>query len=155
MNRGFGGSTYADLIHFAHRIVIPYAPATIVVYSGDNDVAGGKKAEQVFADFKTFVGLVHKDLPKTRILVIGIKPSIARWALFGEMRKANSLIRAHAEQNARLIYIDSEAPMLGGDGMPRRDLLLKDGLHMNDEGYAIWTALVMPHLKQPGGAKPT
>src|SRR2546423_1079727 len=30
INRGFGGSTLADCVHFADRIVIPYRPKTIV-----------------------------------------------------------------------------------------------------------------------------
>ena len=28
--------------------------------------------------------------------------------------------------------------MLGEDGKPHAELLLKDGLHMNDKGYEIW-----------------
>jgi lysophospholipase L1-like esterase len=37
--------------------------------------------------------------------------------------------------------------MLGADGKPRPELFLQDGLHMNNEGYAVWTKLLQPHLK--------
>jgi lysophospholipase L1-like esterase len=36
--------------------------------------------------------------------------------------------------------------MLGADGQPRKELFLKDGLHMTDAGYKIWSDLVMPHV---------
>ena len=38
INRGFGGSQISDSIHYADRIVIPYAPNTIVFYAGGNDM---------------------------------------------------------------------------------------------------------------------
>ena len=35
-----------------------------------------------------------------------------------------------------------------GDGGPRPELLAKDGLHMNEEGYKIWNELVGPILRR-------
>jgi hypothetical protein len=43
-------------------------------------------------------------------------------------------------------YIDTFQATQGGDGRPRADLFLKDGLHFNAEGYKILAALVRPHL---------
>src|SRR6185295_4531842 len=40
-NRGFGGSTVSDSVHFAERIVIPYHPKTIVLQAGGNDIKDG------------------------------------------------------------------------------------------------------------------
>lgn len=153
INRGFGGSQISDSLYYFDRLVTPYAPSTIVFYAGDNDVAGGKTAETVAADFQTFTQKVWTVLPETRILYIPIKPSTARWMLYPEMKKANVAIRAQAEGEERLVYIDIESHMLGDDGTPRKDLLLKDGLHMTPEGYRIWTDLVMPHLVGARAAK--
>src|SRR5258708_6485384 len=41
VNRGFGGSELADAVNFADRIIIPYAPREVVIYSGANDLANG------------------------------------------------------------------------------------------------------------------
>ncbi|UZK65761.1 SGNH/GDSL hydrolase family protein [Sphingomonas sp. M1-B02] len=138
LNRGFGGSTIAESIHYADRIILPYAPRTIVFYAGDNDIAGGRSAEQVLGDFQTLVGFVHAWLPRTRILYIAIKPSIARWSMVGEIRKANALIEAYTRTSDRLGFIDIFPAMLGADGKPRADLLREDGLHMTRAGYVIW-----------------
>ena len=146
INRGFGGSQMSDLIHFADRIVTPYAPRLILVYEGDNDIAADKTAEKVFADYQQFVSLVHDALPETRIAFIAIKPSLARRSLMEEMRKANGLIEEYAGTRDRLDYIDIFTPMLGEDGEPLPDVFLDDGLHMNAAGYAIWTEAVRPYL---------
>src|SRR5687768_18355833 len=50
INRGFGGSQLADSVYYAERIVIKHKPRTVVVYAGDNDLAGGKTPEQVAGD---------------------------------------------------------------------------------------------------------
>ncbi len=146
INRGFGGSQMSDLIHYADRIVTPYAPRLILVYEGDNDVAAGKTAEQVFTDYQQFISLVHDQLPDTRIAFIAIKPSLARRFLMDEMHKANGLVEEYTSTCDHLDYIDIFTPMLGEDGEPLPDVFLEDGLHMNAAGYAIWTEAVHPYL---------
>jgi len=54
INRGFGGSQIADSVRFADRIVIPYHPARIFFYAGDNDLNAGKSPETVAGDFAAF-----------------------------------------------------------------------------------------------------
>ena len=147
VNRGFGGSQIADSTHFADRIILPHKPKIVVLYAGDNDIAGGKTPEQVAEDFQGFVKVVHDALPKTRIVFIAIKPSIARWNLIDAMRDANARIKAITEKDKRLAYVDIDTPMIGEDGKPRPELFKKDGLHLNHEGYVLWTGLVKPHLK--------
>jgi lysophospholipase L1-like esterase len=147
VNRGFGGSAIADSTEFADRILIPLEPRIVVFYAGDNDIAGGKSPEQVLDDFKAFVKKVHDKLPKTRIVYIGIKPSLARWKLVEKMRAANQLIADFIKTDERLRYVDADKPMLGEDGKPKPDLLAKDGLHLSPAGYELWTSLVLPHLK--------
>jgi lysophospholipase L1-like esterase len=137
INRGFGGSQLADSVHFADRLVLKHKPRIVVLYAGDNDLAAGKKPEQVAYDFKEFVKAVHKELPKTKIIYISIKPSIARWKLIDNIRKTNALIEAQCKTDERLAYVSVEKPMLGGDGMPRAELFVKDGLHLSDEGYKL------------------
>lgn len=149
LNRGFGGSQIADSLFYCERVVLPYKPATIVFYAGDNDIAQKKTVETVVGDFKAFAANVWEQLPETRILFIGIKPSTARWNLYPEMKKVNEAIGQWAQSEPRLVLVDVEAAMLGEDGLPRPELLQKDGLHMTEEGYAAWTALVTPLLTPP------
>ena len=146
INRGFGGSEMSDLVYFAERIILPYKPRHIVIYSGDNDIAAGKTPECVLADFKKLIELIHAQLPETRITLISIKPSIARWEKVEQMRIANELLKQYIESHSLLSYVDIFTPSIGADGNPRQELFLEDGLHLNAAGYNMWTELVMPHL---------
>jgi lysophospholipase L1-like esterase len=147
INRGFGGSQISDSIHYADRIVFPYAPSTIVFYAGGNDINAKKSAETVANDFKTFVGKVHEKLPNTHIAYISIAGNPSRWAQVDDVRKANQLIREFTATQPHLSFIDVFPHMMAENGEPRPDIFLADRLHMNEKGYAIWTKVVDEHLK--------
>ena len=144
INRGFGGSQTSDAVEFAHRIVLPYKPKLIVFYEGDNDIANGKTPEQVLADYKQFVKVIHDKLPRTPILFMSIKPSGSRWSIWPTVAKANSLIKDYSAKDTRLFYIDGATPFLGKDGKPDDKFYIDDKLHLSAEGYKIWTKLLSP-----------
>ena len=146
VNRGFGGSHISDVVRYAERIVVPHIPRVVVLYAGDNDLAAGKTPAQVFADFKSFVALIRRELPATKVVFIAIKPSIDRFSIIDRVRETNNLIRNYARTRAKLAYVDVFTPMLDASGNPRRELFLEDGLHMNAKGYAIWRDLIDPVL---------
>lgn len=147
INRGFGGSQMADALRYLDRIVLPLKPRILLLYEGDNDLASGKTPETVEREFRELVARVHAALPSTKIVFVGIKPSIRRWNLIEAVREANARVRTVTESNDLLVYIDVDAPLLGDEGEPRRDLFVDDGLHLSAAGYAIWTELVGPHLE--------
>ncbi len=144
--RGFGGSNWNDLIHYTDRIVIPYKPRAILIYEGDNDIAAGISPEEVFAKFKAFVKKAHKELPKARLYILAIKPSIRRASMWPDMAKANALIEKECSKDDLLTYIDIASPMLDASGKVKDGLLTSDDLHMNEKGYEIWTKVVRPIL---------
>jgi lysophospholipase L1-like esterase len=148
INRGFGGSEIADSVEFADRIVLPYAPKRILMYAGGNDINAGKTPEQVLADFKAFVAKVHRKLPETRVSFISIAPNPARWAQIEKVKAANKRIEAYTRSNPKLSFINVFPHMLGPDGKPLPDIYLPDKLHMNAKGYAIWTSIIGPLLKE-------
>ena len=147
VNVGFGGSVIADSTHFAPRILAPHKPGTVVFYAGDNDIGRGGTAGEVAADFKAFVAAVRADNPACRVLFVAIKPSRARWKLFDEQKQANALVKAFCDSEKGLTFVDVVPLMLGPDGTPAPELLLKDGLHMTPKGYEVWTAAVQKALK--------
>lgn len=153
INRGFGGSTTADLLLYMDRIVLPYAPRAIVVYCGENDIAGRTPPAKVLENLKQFVARARAALPDVRIYYISMKPSPSRWKLWDKISEGNRLIREWAAQ-AGVTYIDVTAAMLGEDGTPRTDIFLADMLHMNRKGYELWIPLVKKPLEADlGGGK--
>jgi lysophospholipase L1-like esterase len=148
LNRGYGGSTYEDLTPYIDRIVVPYKPKKIVIYSGDNDLYRGKTPEQVFADFKELIQVIHAKVPDAQVGLIAVKPSIARWERVKDFLTLNLMLKMYDLEDDRLRLIDIEQQMLGPDGKPDPEVFVPDGLHLSPKGYRIWTAAVMPFLKQ-------
>jgi len=147
INRGFGGSRFEDLNFLAPKVVLPYKPSKIVVYTGENDIQDGQPAEDVLADFKELVVFRDKNLPGVPIVYISLKPSILRWKLWPEMSRANALIREESKKHNKVTFADLASKMLGTDGKPLPDIFVSDGLHMNEKGYAIWRENLGPFLK--------
>jgi len=153
INRGFGGSLAADSTRYADRIVIPYAPRTVVFYAGDNDVEANHTPAQIASDFAAFERKVHAALPATEIIFISIKPSIRRWPWIEQIKGANALVRQYCDTHPHLTFVDILPQMIGADGMPRRELLVEDGLHMTPAGYKIWNDALRPVLQRKDGTR--
>ena len=148
INRGFGGSTIPDAIHYLDKIVFPYHPRQILIYEGDNDVASSDKitADSVLNRFKKLFFLIRQKLPNTNISFVSIKPSLSRESLMPEMAKANSLIKNFLKNKKNTAFIDVYHSMLTKEGKPMPDIFIEDGLHMNAKGYATWQKIIEPYL---------
>ncbi len=144
--RGFGGSNMADVSHFVAELVLRHSPRAVLLYEGDNDAALGVAPAEILGHFDAFAAAVHAALPKTRIYVLAVKPSLARWRLWGVMQATNAGFAERAAADPRLVFIDVATPMLNDAGEPRPDIFVADGLHMNDAGYDLWRDAVRPVL---------
>ncbi len=142
VNRGFGGSTYAGLAELAPRIFAAWQPETVVVYSGDNDIAHGETPQAVLEAFKKFAEWFHNRFPEARLIVLSAKPSIARWEMRDKMAEMNGLIEGWLKGKPWGTWVDMWPVTLGPDGAPRKDLFMEDGLHLSAEGYKAWTERV-------------
>ncbi|MGV3684962.1 MAG: GDSL-type esterase/lipase family protein [Daejeonella sp.] len=147
INRGFGGSSLTDVIRYTNDIIIPYQPKQVVVYCGENDfTVTGVNADTVYNRFKTLFELIRKDLPKTHIAFVSLKPSPSRAKYMPEMARANDLIRDYLKTNRRTAYVDVYSKMLLADGTPMPHIFKADKLHMVESGYRIWQKEIQPTL---------
>lgn len=142
INRGFGGSTIADVADNFDRIVSPYRPKAIFFYAGENDLSSGKSPAQVFSDFQRFMALKSAALGETPVYFISLKPSKLRFDQMARQSEVNALVMQLARKRRDLRFIDVVAAML--DKGRLRDIYREDGLHMGHEGYRIWTRLIRP-----------
>jgi len=159
VNRGFGGSTLLDQIHYVNDIVFPYHPKQIIIYCGENDLASSDTvtSTMIFERFKKLYQLIREKI-QAPIVYISIKPSPSRRYLFPKMREANMLIKEFIikqDPNAMLrsnldpspaMFVDIYSRMLNKDGQPIPEIFLADSLHMNAKGYAIWQKAIEPYL---------
>jgi lysophospholipase L1-like esterase/CRP-like cAMP-binding protein len=144
LNLGFGGSTLEACAHFFERLVVPHDPSALVVYAGDNDVGNGATADQVTEHFRVLLLKADQFLPGIPIYLLSIKPSPFREAQLDTIVRANRGISDLAASQPNLHFIDVFTRMLKPDGTPDAALFKEDMLHMNENGYALWTAALQP-----------
>jgi lysophospholipase L1-like esterase len=150
INRGFGGAVIEDVLFHYDVVVKPYAPRVIVFYCGDNDVSNGLSPDSVLAGFDRFLLRVRSDFPKTTVVFVAVKPSPSRWSLWPAMAQVNTAVSNRAKKDRKLMYADIATPMLKTGSPPASGLFLEDGLHLSEEGYALWAGILETHLKKAG-----
>jgi len=150
INRGFGGSGFDDVIHYAKDIIYPYHPKQIVIYCGDNDLASSEKvtAKKVYKRFVKLYDLIRKHLQNVDVIYVSIKPSPSREKLMPRMEEANDLIRDFTAKHSHVRFVDVYHLMLTPQGHPIEDLFIGDKLHMNEKGYKIWQKAILPYLEK-------
>jgi lysophospholipase L1-like esterase len=149
LNRGFGGSSMPDIIRYANDIIIPYKPIQIVIYCGENDIAGDTSVtgEIVFDRFRELYKTIRTNLGHVSITYISMKPSPSRWHWRSKMMDGNKRVDKFLSKKKRNgKYISVWNAMLGANGEPKPEIFLRDNLHMNKDGYAIWQKIIEPFL---------
>lgn len=148
LNRGFGGSSLTDVIYYANDVILKYNPKQILIYCGENDIAGSSTvtADTVFERFKTLYSIIRSKFKKVPIAFISMKPSPSREKYLATMQKGNAQIKSFMEQQKRAAYIDVYSSMLDANGKVLTHIFIADKLHMNAEGYKIWQGVIAPYL---------
>lgn len=150
LNRGFGGARLSEIVHFWDRIVKPYAPKTIFLNAGGNDLSAGGTPEELLADCKAFMAKTRAALPQARVYYIAIPP-VMRTANSPEtlagVKKINDMLAAYAAGDPQLEFIDIFPSFLGADGKPKAEMYVEDGTHFTPKGYAAVTALLKERMK--------
>ena len=144
LNRAFGGSSLPDLIRYRYDILYPYQPKQILIYCGENDFAASDtvSVQTVVFRFKVLFELLRAKYKRTPVAYVSMKPSPSRAHLMPKFTAANALIREYLASKNKTAYIDVYSAMLNKDGTPMEDIFLKDKLHMNAKGYAIWKQII-------------
>ncbi|KAF0227618.1 MAG: Lysophospholipase L1 [Erysipelotrichaceae bacterium] len=145
VNAGFGGSKIQDAIDAYERLVKPYDPSLIVLFSGTNDLHGEQDSATpayVCDKVEEFMRLSLKHCPKAKLFYISLTPAPCRFNVITDVLKANRLIK-HLSKTIGFTFIDLQDEFLDS-GMPRLDLFLEDALHMNSKGYEKWVSVIKP-----------
>lgn len=144
IQRGFGGSKLSDFTVYTERIVEPHKCSAIVIFIA-NDITGSdqdKSPEEVASLFRFVVKKIRKSHPDTPVFWIAVTPTMARWNVWPQIKKAGELIEHVCNRSENLYYIKTDTAFFDKTGKPREELFIKDKLHLNEQGYEIWTGII-------------
>jgi len=57
-------------------------------------------------------------------------------------------VKALADADPLVEYVDVESALLGADGKPGPELYAENGLNLNERGYERWNAAVKPVIEK-------
>ena len=150
IQRGYGGAKLSDFAVYADRIIYPHPCQAIVIFIA-NDIAGNdndKSPLEVSQLFKKTLYIIRRRFADTPVFWISITPTPARWHVWPEIKEANEMIREICESHRNTYYIDTEKYFTNASGLPRSELFIEDKLHLNPEGYTIWTGIIKNELDE-------
>ena len=126
------------------------SPKVLVLMIGTNNIRSDA-GEILKGDLK-IVESIHKKLPNTRVLVLGIFPRGAdpanlREKAYREKIKTVNEGLAKLEDGDKTRYLDIGGRFLAADGKLPKEIM-PDALHPNAQGYQIWSSAMKPLLEE-------
>ena len=148
IRRGYGGAKFSDLAIYAKRLIRPHRYRALVVFVG-NDVTGKETdhtPDQVQQLVEYVVGVAHDHLPDAPVFLIEVTPTESRIKAWPKIRKSNERLREVALATPNTYFVPTASYYLRPDGSPRSELFVEDKLHLNEQGYDLWSTLIRRRL---------
>ena len=149
IRRGYGGAHLRDAIFYTEALLGDYQPAMIIGFIA-NDIKGDPADEspaKVKRLFKFFLKQIRKQNPETPFLWVEITPTKSRWAQWKDIQKVNQKIKAYCDKTPNLYFVETADAFLTKEGLPRTDLFVVDQLHLNPQGYALWSSIIRKQIE--------
>jgi lysophospholipase L1-like esterase len=148
-NVGISGTVTDEWPKWVDSLVVPFHPSAVVIYLGANDLHNVKSpplAADVSDKLARLFDQIHTELPDTHIYYVSVYTAGSLPELRPLDEALNASIEAKAAQMPYLDFIDVATALLDSDGNIRNDIFQSDLVHLNDEGYALWTKALREEL---------
>ncbi len=146
INRGISGQVTGQMLARFRQDVIALNPSVVVILGGTNDLNAGE-VETTFNNLASMAEIagVHN----IRVILASVLPindygrksegQPARQRKPAKIIELNNRIKEYADAHG-LIYLDYYSAMIDDKGMLKAELA-NDGLHPNEQGYAVMAPL--------------
>lgn len=148
IQRGFGGSKISDLAWYTPRIVYPHKCKAVVIFIA-NDITGSeedKSPQEIATLFRYIVKTIRKKMPQVPIFYIEVTPTESRWEVWPKIQEGNQMVKNQTKKMPDVYFIETADYFLNDQGKPVASLFLKDKLHLNADGYKVWTRVIKQNL---------
>jgi lysophospholipase L1-like esterase len=149
IQRGYGGAKLSDLVIYAERIIYPHQFGAIVIFIA-NDIAGkeeDKDPREVARLFRHVLQIIRAKYADSPVFWIAITPTPQRWQVWPLIAEANKRIEEICSKHDNTYFIRTDSAFLNESSQPREELFMPDRLHLNSQGYAVWTAIIKEALE--------
>jgi lysophospholipase L1-like esterase len=146
INRGISGQTTPQMLIRFRPDVLAHKPNVVVILAGTNDIAGNTgplTLEQIQGNIQSMAELAKAN--GIKVVLSSVLPicdyhrNQSERRPMEKIKALNAWLKGYAAGSGA-IYLDYYAAMLDDAGLLRKELTY-DGLHPNEEGYAIMEPL--------------
>lgn len=152
VNRGIVGDEINGIYDRLHQI-LPGKPKKIYLLSGANDVSHHLTTEDIVGRMRRLLDRIEAESPETEIVLHSVFPideSFNRYKnLAGkteQIPEINKQLKALAKEKG-IQFIDMFSLLKEPDSNSLRKEITTDGLHLNEDGYKIWTKALKESVK--------
>lgn len=144
VNYGIGSATTTELLGNIAKYQSLKRASAIFLMIGINDI-GHEKTEVLAAKLAAINDVLPNDIP---IIWSGIMPAYRKNIDPAKITSANGVIRDLCDARNLCTYVDTHSLFSKGG----QDLF-RDGLHPNDQGYAVWIDALRKTFQELSGEK--
>ena len=157
-NRGIGGDTTQGVIDRLKVSIFDVNPSTIVLMIGTNDIDGGIPNDKIIENYKIILSEINRNQPMVELYFMSVIPQNKDLESYTQLDvdKNNKTILTINEEIRKLCdefgctYVDLHSSLLDDNGYLRKEFS-DDGIHLNANGFEVWTNLLKPYLNNSGG----
>ncbi len=120
-------------------------PRFVTIAIGVNNASDD--ANSVFEGIMAVTDAALDEFPQAQIILFGMLPTAAspeRFEIFNEV--IGKLTKAKLDK--RVTFVDPRPTFCDAEGKPRKDLYSGDMIHLVDEGYRVWSKLIIDTIEQ-------
>lgn len=148
-NRGIGGDTTEGVLKRLEESVFALKPTTVVVLIGTNDYSvSGSGNDRIYDNIRTIIKTIHERLPSCHVIVQSVypvNPTLDPMSVGVRSNRAIDALNERLKGMEDITYVNVADRLKDTHGRLDESLTL-EGLHLNQNGYAIVTEALASHL---------
>ena len=153
-NRGISGDITTGLKARLKVSVFDITPSKVVIMIGVNDILRGGNVDDITNRYDSILASIYEELPEVEIYILSVLPQNEEVVKKVKVEVTQTMSKTK-ELNENLeslaikydtTYIDLFTHFLDETGYLNSDYTY-DGLHLNSEGYTLWTSILKDYLK--------
>jgi len=140
INRGINSDHIDGLIERLQYSVIDLQPSKLFVLIGVNDIGAQDSDSTILNNYSELLEMIADNLPDIKVFVHSILPTTSKWENCPPEKivRLNKQIKEFAFQY-KFNWIDIYSLFVDKNSFLKPNLTM-DGLHLNHEGYQLWTS---------------
>jgi len=145
-NRGIGGDTTPCLLYRLDDDVLALHPSALVLLIGTNDLGEHTAPSDIADNLRLLHQRIRAAFPHIPIAWCLVMPRSGDDTYPVRVRELNRLIRDVVSTDPLITVCDTHTPLALADGTSKPEDFVPDRLHLNPNGYAVWSQVLHPVL---------